>query len=49
MAGIIFGITNQLDPKKTIEFATAAAVGKHREAGDHTSQSKNDVYSKILS
>ena len=48
MAGIIFGISNQLNPQKIIEFSTAAAVGKHGEAGDHTCQSKNDVYSKIL-
>ncbi len=48
MAGIIFGMINQLDARQMLEFSTAAAVGKHAEAGDHTSQSKNDVYSKIL-
>ena len=48
MAGIIFGLYNELEPTKMIEFSSAAAVGKHTEAGDHTSQSKNDVYSKIL-
>ena len=48
MAGIIFGLCSQLEPTTMIEFSTVAAVGKHAEAGDHTSQSKNDVYSKIL-
>lgn len=48
MAGIIYGCSSGLDPQQLLEFATAAAVGKHAEAGDHTSQSKNDVYSKIL-
>jgi 2-dehydro-3-deoxygluconokinase len=48
MAGIIFGLYSQLEPTKMIEFSSAAAVGKHAEAVDHTSQSKNDVYSKIL-
>jgi 2-dehydro-3-deoxygluconokinase len=47
MAGLIYGITNQLSPQETVEYATAAAFGKLQEKGDSTSQSVEKVYQTI--
>nr|MBA4168572.1 sugar kinase [Chitinophagaceae bacterium] len=36
MAGLIFGLKNEWDPKSTVDFAAAAALGKLQEPGDLT-------------
>lgn len=43
MAGLIYGLYNNLDPRETIDFASAAAVGKLKEKGDSTTQQIDDV------
>lgn len=44
MAGLIYGITNHLSSQETVDFATAAAVGKLNERGDATSQTIEDIW-----
>ena len=44
MAGLIYGITNQLQPQETLDFATAAAVGKLIEQGDATFQTVENIW-----
>ncbi|MFP5039516.1 sugar kinase [Parasediminibacterium sp. JCM 36343] len=38
MAGLIYGLYNQLPPQETLNYATAAAFGKLQEQGDATGQ-----------
>jgi 2-dehydro-3-deoxygluconokinase len=47
MAGLIYGLGNDLPPKEIINFAAAAAVGKLQEKGDSTSQDLASIQSKI--
>ena len=43
MAGLIYGLYNQHEPQKLLDFATAAAFGKLQEMGDSTSQDRLTV------
>ena len=43
MAGLIYGLYNQLSSQHTINFAAAAAFGKLHEIGDTTKQTVEDV------
>jgi 2-dehydro-3-deoxygluconokinase len=43
MAGLIYGLHNQLSSQHTINFAAAAAFGKLHEIGDTTKQTVEDV------
>jgi 2-dehydro-3-deoxygluconokinase len=47
MAGLIYGMNNDLSPKEIINFAAAAAVGKLQEKGDSTNQDLASIRSKI--
>jgi len=47
MAGLIYGLSNNLSPKEIINFAAAAAVGKLQEKGDATNQDLTSIRSKI--
>jgi len=47
MAGLIYGLGNDLPPKEIINFAAAAAVGKLQEKGDSTNQDLASIQSKI--
>ena len=47
MAGLIYGIHNQMPPDEIINFSGAAAVGKMQEKGDATNQTIEDVTQKI--
>jgi 2-dehydro-3-deoxygluconokinase len=38
MAGLIYGLSHQLEPQETVNYATAAAFGKLQELGDATGQ-----------
>ena len=38
MAGLIYGLSNQLEPQETVDYATSAAFGKLQELGDATGQ-----------
>lgn len=38
MAGLIYGLSHQLEPQETLDYATAAAFGKLQEPGDATGQ-----------
>lgn len=43
MAGLIYGLYNQHEPQKLLDFATAAAFGKLQEMGDATGQDRLTV------
>jgi 2-dehydro-3-deoxygluconokinase len=43
MAGLLYGVYNEFEPQKIIDFATAAAIGKLNELGDSTEQKVEDV------
>ncbi|MDB5261286.1 MAG: sugar kinase, partial [Adhaeribacter sp.] len=43
MAGLIYGLYNQHEPQKLLDFATAAAFGKLPEMGDATGQDRLTV------
>lgn len=47
MAGLLYGLYNELTGQQTVDFATAAATGKFYEKGDHTRQSLTDVQRRI--
>lgn len=47
MAGLIYGLTNQLSPQDTINYATAAAFGKLQEFGDATGQEVLTINTEI--
>jgi 2-dehydro-3-deoxygluconokinase len=47
MAGLIYGLNNDLSPKEIINFAAGAAVGKLQERGDSTNQDLASIRSKI--
>lgn len=47
MAGLIYGMTNNLSSQETVEYATAAAFGKLQEKGDSTRQTVENVYQTI--
>ena len=49
MAGLIYGMTNNLPPQETVEYATAAAFGKLQEKGDSTQQTTEKIYQTIKS
>lgn len=48
MAGLIYGLYNQLQPKEIINFATAAAYVKLHEIGDSTNKSVDDIKKVML-
>jgi 2-dehydro-3-deoxygluconokinase len=48
MGGLIYGVYNQQQPRKIIDFAAAAAVGKMREKGDATNQTVAEVHKIII-
>ena len=47
MAGLLYGLNQQMEPKNIINFAAAAAVGKLREAGDATKQTVQFINQRI--
>jgi 2-dehydro-3-deoxygluconokinase len=47
MAGLLYGIQHKKSPQFTVEFATAAAVGKFQEKGDHTRQTVDSIKKSI--
>ena len=47
MAGLIYGLYQQLPEKEIIQFASAAAFGKFFEKGDATSQDLNMILERI--
>jgi len=47
MAGLIYGLYHNNEPKDIINFAAAAAVGKLAEAGDTTNQTVEQVKNRI--
>ncbi|HEX5150729.1 MAG TPA: sugar kinase [Parafilimonas sp.] len=47
MAGLIYGLSNDLLPGEIMNFAAAAAVGKLQEKGDSTNQDLASIRSKI--
>lgn len=47
MAGLIYGLHNQLDHQETINFAASAAFGKLQELGDSTQQTTNQIKSRF--
>lgn len=46
MAGLIYGIHNQLDHQETINYAASAAFGKLQELGDSTKQTIEQIKSR---
>jgi 2-dehydro-3-deoxygluconokinase len=48
MGGLIYGVYNQQQPRKIIDFAAAAAVGKMREKGDATNQTVAEVHKIVI-
>ena len=48
MAGLIYGLSNQLPTQQVVDFAAAAAVGKLYERGDSTRQSIEQINKRIL-
>jgi 2-dehydro-3-deoxygluconokinase len=48
MAGLIYGLNKNLEAKKIIDYAVAAAYGKLFEAGDSTKQTIEEVIQKII-
>jgi 2-dehydro-3-deoxygluconokinase len=46
MAGLIYGIHNQLDHQETINYAASAAFGKLQELGDSTRQTIEQIKSR---
>lgn len=49
MAGLLYGFYNVNEPQQIIDFAAAAAFGKLQEYGDATSQTVEDVLTKLES
>ena len=49
MAGLIYGHAHSMEPQETIQFATAAAVGKLQERGDATRQTVEMITQKMVS
>jgi 2-dehydro-3-deoxygluconokinase len=47
MAGLIYGFCHRLSPQQTVDFATAAAVGKLQEKGDATQQSVDAIRQRM--
>ena len=47
MAGIIYGITQNWEPSKTINFASTAAIGKLFEVSDATNQTLENILSNM--
>jgi len=47
MAGLLYGLYKNLTLQETVNFASAAAIGKLNEIGDFTQQTSNDI-EKIL-
>lgn len=47
MAGLVYGLYHQRQPKDIIDFAAAAAVGKLYETGDATGQTAKQVKARI--
>jgi 2-dehydro-3-deoxygluconokinase len=47
MAGLIYGLYNQLEEKEIIQFASSAAFGKFFEKGDATSQNLDMIKERI--
>lgn len=48
MAGLIYGLSNQLPMQQVVDFAAAAASGKLSERGDATKQTVEQVKSRII-
>lgn len=47
MAGLIYGMSNNMPPQAIIDFAASAAVGKLQEAGDSTKQSIEQIKTRL--
>lgn len=47
MAGVIYGITQNWEPSKTINFASTAAIGKLFEVSDATNQTLENILSNM--
>lgn len=47
MAGLLYGLYQNLDPQATVNFAASAAFGKLQEYGDATGQTVTDVLKRI--